>query len=66
MLVLSRKVGQSLFVDGARLTIVRMDRGGVRISIDAPKSIAVDRAEIRERKLARRRAQAIAEAKRFV
>lgn len=51
MLVLSRKKGESL-VFGDNITVVILDiRGGVvRIGIEAPKDMRVDRKEIREEK----------------
>jgi|GEM_PF-2848156 len=50
MLVLSLKEGKSLFIgDDVVITAERVDRGAVRLSIDAPREIRVDRAEVRER-----------------
>lgn len=47
MLVLTRKVGESIRV-GGDITITVVDAGGgkVKIGIDAPRSVTVDRAEV--------------------
>ena len=47
MLVLSRKLGQSLSVgNGVRITVVKIDRNSVRIGIEAPEEVTVYREEI--------------------
>jgi len=47
MLVLSRKLGQSFHVGPEiRVTIVKIDRSSVRIGIEAPGDVAVQREEI--------------------
>jgi carbon storage regulator len=47
MLVLSRKLGQSFRVaNDVRITIVKIDRNSVRIGIDAPDEIQIQREEI--------------------
>jgi carbon storage regulator len=47
MLVLSRKLGQSFHVGpDVRVTIVKIDRNSVRIGIDAPGHVSVQREEI--------------------
>lgn len=52
MLTLSRKVGQVIFVgDDIRITVVEIRGGSVTIGVDAPREIAVDREELRTRKL---------------
>lgn len=51
MLVLSRRIGEQIIINGnIRITIsdVRGDR--VRIGIEAPDNVAVDRAEVHARK----------------
>ena len=57
MLVLSRKLGQSFHVgEGVRITVVKIDNNSVRIGIDAPEQIPIQRREItfdQERPLAR-------------
>ena len=54
MLVLSRKESEAIVIgNGAiRLTIVEVGHGKVRIGIEAPSSVRVDRAEVHERRLA--------------
>ena len=52
MLILNRYPGQSILIgDDITITVIKSDRGQVTIGIDAPRDIAVDREEIRERKL---------------
>jgi carbon storage regulator len=47
MLVLSRKAGEKLFIgDNIVITIVDIERGKIRIGIDAPKHVSVSRAEL--------------------
>jgi carbon storage regulator len=47
MLVLSRKLGQSFHVGSdVRVTIVKIDRNSVRIGINAPDEVSVQREEI--------------------
>jgi len=47
MLVLSRKLGQSFRVGpDVRVTVVKIDRNSVRIGIDAPDDVSVQRQEI--------------------
>jgi carbon storage regulator len=47
MLVLSRKLGQSFHVGPeVRVTIVKIDRNSVRIGIEAPDDVPVQREEI--------------------
>lgn len=49
MLVLARKVGQSIVIaDNIMLTIIEVRGEQVRIGVDAPKSIAVHRKELLE------------------
>lgn len=53
LLVLSRRIGEKILVgDDVTITIVGITGGQVRISVEAPKSVCVDRAEIRERRIA--------------
>jgi carbon storage regulator len=55
MLVLSRRPGQAIVIDGGiRVTVVSIQGEKVRLGIEAPRSIHVDREEV----LARRREQA--------
>jgi carbon storage regulator len=47
MLVLSRKLGQSLRVGkGVRITVVKIDSNSVRIGIEAPQDVTIRRQEI--------------------
>ena len=47
MLVLSRKLGQSFHLGPeVRVTIVKIDRNSVRIGIEAPDEVSVQREEI--------------------
>ena len=47
MLVLSRKVGEKIWIGpDICLTVVQVDRGKVRLGIDAPRSVNVRRSEI--------------------
>jgi len=49
MLVLSRKLGEKIVIDGnIFVTIVDVERGKVRLGIDAPRDVQVDRQEIHE------------------
>ena len=50
MLVLTRKAGEGIIIgDDVRITVVELKGGGVRIGIDAPKSMKVHRQEVYER-----------------
>lgn len=52
MLVLSRKVGERIVVGNGReivLTVVDIDRGKVRIGIEAPPDVLVLREELTKR-----------------
>jgi carbon storage regulator CsrA len=51
MLILTRRVGESIRI-GDDITVVVMGAKGaqVRVGIDAPKGLSVDREEVRERK----------------
>jgi len=49
MLVLSRKVGESVVIgDNVTVTILEVRGDIVRVGIDAPRSVAVHRAELLE------------------
>lgn len=51
MLILSRKQGESILIgDAIRVTVDRVDRRRVRLAIDAPDDVAVDRLEVWVRK----------------
>lgn len=52
MLLLSRQKDEVIVIgDDIRVMVVEIRDGVVRLGIDAPKSVAVDRLEIREAKL---------------
>jgi carbon storage regulator len=47
MLILGRREGESILIDGGiRIVVVSCDRGGVRIGIEAPASVKILRGEI--------------------
>jgi len=49
MLVLSRRVGERLIIgDDIVITVIDVRSDGVRIGIDAPRSVRVNRAEVLE------------------
>jgi carbon storage regulator len=50
MLVLTRKAGETIVIDGCiSVSVTAIDRNKVRIGISAPPDVRVDRAEVRER-----------------
>ncbi len=50
MLVLSRKVGERLWIgDNISITVVKITGGGVRIGIEAPAELPVVREELKQR-----------------
>jgi carbon storage regulator len=47
MLILSRKPGDAILIDGGiRIVVLAVDSGGVRLGIDAPSSIGIVREEV--------------------
>ncbi|MDX1796357.1 MAG: carbon storage regulator CsrA [Hydrogenovibrio sp.] len=51
MLVLTRRVGETLIIgDNIKLTIVGVKSGQVRVGIDAPKDVQIQREELLLRK----------------
>ncbi|MBI3410335.1 MAG: carbon storage regulator [Planctomycetes bacterium] len=53
MLVLSRRVGEEIVIDGCiRITITAVKADRVRVGVSAPPSIAVDRKEVHDRRAA--------------
>ena len=51
MLVLTRKIGQEIVIDGdIRIKVVAIESGRVRIGIVAPEEVIVDRQEIHEKR----------------
>jgi carbon storage regulator len=52
MLVLTRRIGETIVVaNNVHVTVVSVVGGKVRLGIDAPPAVTVNRAEVRERKL---------------
>lgn len=50
MLVLSRRLRQSVVIDGKiRVTVVKTGTGAVRLGIEAPDNVSVHREEIQHR-----------------
>jgi carbon storage regulator len=50
MLVLTRRRRQSILIgDNIRITIVDAGRGNVRVGVEAPRELNVDREEVRQR-----------------
>lgn len=55
MLVLSRRAGERIYIgDDIVVTVIACGNGKVRLGIEAPSHISVDREEVRLRKQARR------------
>lgn len=49
MLVLSRKAGERIYInDDICITVVDIDRGKVRLGIEAPRNIPIVRSELLE------------------
>jgi carbon storage regulator len=47
MLVLSRKLGEKIFIgDNICITVVDIDRGKIRLGIEAPRDVAIYRQEL--------------------
>lgn len=52
MLVLTRKTGEQLIIaDNIRITVVSVGPGRVKIGIDAPSTVKIDRQEIYDKKV---------------
>jgi len=52
MLVLSRKVGEEIIIDGRiRITITSLKGDRVKVGVSAPPEVAVDRAEVHQKRL---------------
>ncbi len=52
MLVITRKVCETIVIDGnIRVTVVSHQGGKIRLGIEAPDFIAVDREEVHDRKV---------------
>ena len=47
MLVLSRKLGEKIYIgDNICITVVDIDRGKIRLGIDAPRNVPIYRQEL--------------------
>lgn len=52
MLILSRKVGERIVINGNIVIQIQQVNGGqVRLAIDAPAGVPIDREEIHQRKI---------------
>ena len=60
MLVFNRKVGETIVIGDITVTVLRKGINGMRLGIDAPRNVIVDRGEVD----ASRRQQAVIEATR--
>ncbi len=51
MLVLTRSVGETIVIDGnIRVTVMGVQGDRVRVGIDAPENVRVDRQEVHQRR----------------
>jgi carbon storage regulator len=51
MLVLTRKPGEQIMIgDAIKITVVSVGHGRVKIGVEAPANVAIDRQEVYERK----------------
>lgn len=48
MLVLGRKVNETIYIGNAKVTVVRAKDGSCRLGIDAPRETPIVRGELRE------------------
>jgi carbon storage regulator CsrA len=60
MLVFDRKVGETIVMGGITVTVLRKGANGMKLGIEAPRNVIVDRGEVD----ASRRQQAVIEATR--
>ena len=51
MLVMSRKSEETIVIDGGRIviTVLGLHNGGVRLGVEAPKSVIIHRGEVQAR-----------------
>ncbi len=58
MLVLTRHCGEQLIIDGdIVLTVVAIEGNKIRLGVQAPKSVRVDRQEVHARRMAEQAAE---------
>lgn len=51
MLILTRRVGETVMIgDAITVTVLAVSGNQVRVGVNAPKDVSVDREEVRERK----------------
>jgi len=58
MLVLSRKIGEEIVIGEVRVRVLRLNRRGVSIGVEAPRDVRVNRAEVHERQRCERSEEA--------
>lgn len=58
MLVLTRKIGEGITVDGHLITVVAISGGRVRLGVKAPVEVKVLRSELKDRSEERKDAAA--------
>ena len=52
MLILTRKIGESLIInDNISVSVLDVNGRQVRLGINAPKSVIIDREEVRQRRI---------------
>jgi carbon storage regulator len=62
MLVLSRKLGEKIFIgDNVCITVVDIDRGKIRLGIEAPRDVPIYRQELLPLAQQQARAEALKE-----
>ena len=51
MLILKRRIGERLMIgDNIIITVVSIDRSGVRLGVEAPADVRIDREEVWEKR----------------
>lgn len=51
MLVLTRRIGEEIVISGnIRVRIIAVKGGRIRVAVDAPRTVSVDRGEVHERR----------------
>jgi carbon storage regulator len=58
MLVLTRRIGEEIVIDGGiRIVVIKVQGGSIQLGISAPQSVSVDRKEVYERRLLKQATQ---------